>query len=277
MDQFLNAASAPLQEEAQPASVFERAIAFIIDWLLIVTLCVWPYFILMRFGNWYPSAAQLSVLGFLPAVLFVSYSAVFASGGRRTLGKYLLGLKVVKRGTAEPLGFLKAALRGVGYLLSMGTFFLGFAFAVLNSRRLALADLMAGSEVISTREKSAAESVVISALGTLLIGLCFFYVYAIFFIMPGAVATRRIDLANKQLERIAFLENLHKETFGYYTPDLNRLALISGDPVHFQRDLQLHFRRRGFRIGVAADGYTIKALAKDKDSSEVEFTAEFAK
>ena len=69
--------------------------------------------------------------------------------------------------------------------------------------------------------------------------------------------------AQEQLVKIAYLEELHKTRYGFYTNDLLRLALISGDAVQFQRDMQQYFRPSHFKIGVSKDGYYIEGLSKD--------------
>lgn len=71
--------------------------------------------------------------------------------------------------------------------------------------------------------------------------------------------------AKEQLVKVAYLEELHKERYGVYTNDLLRLALISGDAVQFQRDMQQYFRPNGFRIALNknGNGYLIEGFAKD--------------
>jgi phosphoglycerol transferase MdoB-like AlkP superfamily enzyme len=157
----------------------------------------------------------------------------------------------------------------LGYLIGIVTFFAGFALALFNARRFAVQDLMASSAAISTREKTTAEAVVISSFGTLLIGLCVFYVYYILFIMPSSYDKKRVEEANAQINRIAFLQMQHKELFDSYTSDIVRLGLISGDPVQFQRDIQRNLRRRGFSVGIDKNGFSIKAIAKDTEDTEV--------
>ncbi len=74
--------------------------------------------------------------------------------------------------------------------------------------------------------------------------------------------------AEKQLVKVAYLEELHKRRYGVYTTDLRRLALISGDAVQFQRDMQQYFRPKDFRIGISEDGYYIEGRAKDNADPE---------
>ena len=197
------------------------------------------------------------------------YCGFFTTDGRQTLGKFLVGIKVIDRKTGESLTFNKALLRGAVYFVNLFTAFLGFAIALLNKRRLALEDYISGSEVISVREKSPNESIALSALGTLLMAGLFFYVYYMFFLMPSPYQQELVNNARDQVNKLAYLEEVHKQHFGKYTSDLNRLALISGDPVQLQRDIQKNLKRRGFSIGVNKDGFQISAIAKDKEETVI--------
>ncbi|MDR1123782.1 MAG: RDD family protein, partial [Elusimicrobiota bacterium] len=201
--------------------------------------------------------------------LFILYCTVLGCGGRRTLGKALMGIAVVNKDTLQPLGFVKSFLRALGYIIGLITAFGGFALALLNKRRRAVQDLIGGSIVISTREKGAAESVVTAALGTALMALCVFCVYYSFFVAPSSYQKMLVANADNELERIAQVQIYHRVVYGYYTPDIVRLGLISGDPVQFQREIQRNLKRRGFSMGVGNDGFTLKAVAKDKNETEV--------
>ena len=109
----------------------------------------------------------------------------------------------------------------------------------------------------------------ISALGTMIIGGMIFYVYYIAFLTPSVSQRELVENARDQLNQLAYLEEVHKQHFGRYTSDLMRLALISGDPVQLQRDIQKNLRRRGFSIGINQEGYQISAIAKDKKETIV--------
>lgn len=251
------------------ASIFERAVAFIFDFLLFFSAYIWLIYILVVIIGFYTTPLQDKMFMSAFWVSFIAYHAFFSCGGRQTLGKFLMGIKIVKKGTDEPLPFIKALIRPFGYFLSVLTFFGGFALALISKRRHALEDLLVGSEVISIREKSAAEAVVTSMLGTLFMAAAVFYIYYIFFMMPTDLQKAQVSAAQQQVDRIAFLQDLHKQNFGSYTSDMVRLGLISGDPVKFQRDVQNNLRRRGFTMGIDKNGYSIKGIAKDKDDTEV--------
>ena len=260
------------EQEYQPeiAYVFERAIAFLVDSLLFFSVYLWSLYLLVRGGLWLPTTTQERLYALFFFVLFVLYSGFFSSGRRNTLGKALIGLKVVNKDSYEPLSFSKGVIRGFGYALGVITFFAGFALAFLNKKRRAVQDLVGGSVVISTREKGTTESIVISAFGTLLIAISIFYVYYVFKVMPASFNKVKVEAAQEQVNDVAFLQHAHREMFGYYTPDIIRLGLISGDPVQFQRDMQSNLRRRGFTIGLNNNGFIIKGIAKDPDNTQVE-------
>ena len=66
----------------------------------------------------------------------------------------------------------------------------------------------------------------------------------------------------------------HRIRYGQYTSDILRLALLSGDPVQFQRDMNrvLSTGRGSIRIGVKDNVYKISALAKDVKKTPVYYT-----
>ncbi len=247
------------------ASVFERAIAFVIDVMLWLTVSTWLYQTLQ------PKSINIYFL--LSLLTFVLYETIFSMGKLKTIGKFLLGIKVIDRKTKGNLDFTHAFLRAIGYILSIFTFFLGFAFVLFSKKRLALEDLLAGSEVISTREKTGTEMTLISFFGTILIIFAIYFAYNNLIFNPYKAMKQS---AQEQLVKIAYLEEVHKQKYGSYTNDLLRLALISGDEVQFQRDMQQYFRPNGFKIGVSKEGYYIEGFAKDNadpaKSSKVYFT-----
>lgn len=247
------------------ASIFERTIAFVIDVMLWLTVSSFIYKIM--------HLSSTRTYLFFSVLAFILYVTVFSIGPLKTIGKFLLGIKVINRHTKQNLGFGRAFSRAIGYLLSFCTCFLGFAFVIFSRKRLALEDLLAGSEVISTRKKTGTEMTLISILGTILILATIYLAYNNLIFNP--YRAMKVS-AEEQILRIAYLEELHKQHYGFYTNDLLRLALISGDAVQFQRDIQQYFRPHHFRIGVSADGYYIEGIAKDNadpnKSSKVYFS-----
>lgn len=249
------------------ASVFERAVAFIVDVMLWVTISTTIYKLCGFSIN--SNYALISV------ILFIVYLTIGNAGKLQTIGKFLLGIKVINRKTKENLSVIRSFLRAIGYLVSVGTVGIGFVFVLFSKKRLALEDLIAGSEVVTIRKKTNSEMTFISFLGTLLIIGTVYLVYNNLIFNPYKAMK---ESARGQLIKVAYLEELHKKHYGTYTSDLLRLALISGDAVQFQRDMQQYFRPNGFRIALNknGNGYLIEGFAKDnadpKKSSLVSFS-----
>lgn len=253
----------------ETASVFERAVALLFDVLMFASVYLWSSYVLIMKLDWITTPKQNVVIYIFFNILFILYCSVLSSGGRQTLGKFLIGIKVISKDGQTPLSFVKAFIRTLGYYVGFVTFFVGFAFALLNKKNRALQDLLGGSMVVSVREKSPAEATAVAALGTFLIALMVFYVYFVLFMLPSPFQKERVAAAQEQVNKLAYLQELHKENFGYYTADLVRLGLISGDAVQLQRDIQHNLRRRGFSLGVTQDGYKISAIAKDGEETVV--------
>jgi uncharacterized RDD family membrane protein YckC len=257
------------QPQYETASVFERAVALLFDVLMFASVYLWSSYVLIMKLDWITTPTQNVVIYISFNILFILYCSVLSSGGRQTLGKFLIGIKVVSKEGQAPLSFVKAFIRTLGYYAGFMTFFGGFTLALFNKNNRALQDLISGSMVVSVREKTAAEATAIAALGTFLIALMVFYVYFILFMLPSPFQKARVQAAQEQVNRLAYLQEMHKENFGYYTADLVRLGLISGDAVQLQRDIQHNLRRRGFSLGVTTDGYKISAIAKDGEETVV--------
>jgi uncharacterized RDD family membrane protein YckC len=93
---------------------------------------------------------SLGTLLLVGAPVIVSlYNVLFWWLRGQTPGKWLLGLRVVALGGGR-VGFARAVIRLVGYLLSALPFYLGFLWIVGPERR-GFHDRLAGTEVIYTR------------------------------------------------------------------------------------------------------------------------------
>lgn len=234
------------------ATIFERAIAFVMDLMICLVVLTVIYKIV--------GTPSITIYLIFVILFFVLYTTILTTGKLQTIGKFLLGIKVIDRKTKQNLTFSKAFLRAIGYVINLFTAFIGFSFVLFSKKRLALEDLLAGSEVVSVRQKTSSEMTLITVLGTALIFGAVYLVYSNVVFDP--YKAMKVSAEN-QLKKIAQLEELHKKHYGVYTTDLLRLALISGDAVQFQRDMQQYFRPHRFKIGVSENGYYIEGLAKD--------------
>ena len=126
----------PVESDAlRPAGFMIRGLAMAIDLLVLVLLiAVVP-------ALWMFPASMGGLL--IPLVYFSVMHGVFG----RTLGKTLLGLKVVRLDGSE-LSFLDGIVRTINYALSAIPFGLGFFVTVFSRRRLAFHDLVCGTRVI---------------------------------------------------------------------------------------------------------------------------------
>jgi uncharacterized RDD family membrane protein YckC len=92
-----------------------------------------------------PVAGALTVAGSVVG-LFLAYSALGWWLYGRTLGKGLMGLRVVRKDGTNP-HFLRSAVRAFGYLVS-SILMLGFLWVLVDRRRKAWHDHLAGTWVV---------------------------------------------------------------------------------------------------------------------------------
>ena len=124
---------------------------------------------------------------------------------------------------------------------------------------------------MQSRPKSWGEKTALTLTGLVLLSAFSYCFYSQVF-GDGSYAQKRMILqAKNHLEKIGYLEELHRIHFGSYTNDLLRLSILSGDPVQFQRDTQKVLDRKGFKIGVSDRDYKISARAKDVRKTPVYF------
>ena len=144
---------------------------------------------------------------------------------------------------------------------------------MVDDRNRALHDIFGGSVVVELRERAAWEVWAVRALGTLLLIVFASSLYQSF----GGRDWQnkyKVRQAKDFLQNMALLEEGQKLHYGYYTNDILRLALLSGDPVQFQRDMNkvLSTGKGSIRIGVKDNVYKISALAKDAQKTPVYYT-----
>ncbi len=258
----------------QYAAITERFVALAIDYGIIFLPLQVIAWLVCKLAGRYLELWQVIAMAVGMNVVFILYEAVFSSGGRVSIGKNLVGIAVVKKDLSGPISFPRALLRAVGYYMSAFLFFGGFALALVDDKKRALHDFLGGSVVIQLRERDAWEVWAVRAMGTLL--LCVF-VFSLYQSFGGRDWQNKYKVrqADQFLGKIAILQEGHKLRYGYYTNDFLRLALLSGDPVQFQRDMDKVLasgRKYALGIGVKGETYTISAFAKDKKHTPVYYT-----
>ncbi|HBD20107.1 MAG TPA: hypothetical protein DC063_08470 [Arenimonas sp.] len=145
-------------DDVVDAGFLRRFAAFLIDSLIVSTVFYGIYlvgFVLLALamaGGGEPdeSAMVAGVLGFsllYPLLSLAYFAGMESSAKQATLGKMVLGIKVVdERG--QRLGFGHAAGRWLASALSYLTFYIGFAMAGFTARKQALHDLVASTYVV---------------------------------------------------------------------------------------------------------------------------------
>lgn len=133
--------------EGEPAPLGARFLAALLDgvFLYVVALLFTAAFLLL------PASGASGLLLVFLAVVEVGYYWVPTALWGQTLGKRLLGIKVVDA-EGEPPGWGRAAMRElVGKPLSGLSLGLGFLAALFHPERRALHDLVGGTRVVAAR------------------------------------------------------------------------------------------------------------------------------
>jgi uncharacterized RDD family membrane protein YckC len=142
------------------ASLFARFLAIVIDlsFLLSVSLLLFASGLigaLMGVGAGKASFSDLLstlrifvfVFFFFEIFLFLFYFTYLTAWDENTFGKYIFGIRVVRRRDNAPLGLTRSLVRALVYWLSALPLFLGFCMALVSGGR-ALHDVIVGTAVI---------------------------------------------------------------------------------------------------------------------------------
>lgn len=133
-----------------------RCGAVLIDYIILITIPV-ASLLIYRFSGQEPAKIlnnDITNIGWtIFVLLFLTNSLILPLIIGQSIGKFLTGLRVVKKdGSSASLGSF--ALRHlIGYPLTILTGGLGFFIAILNSKGRALHDLLAGTVVIYGRKR----------------------------------------------------------------------------------------------------------------------------
>ncbi len=138
----------------RPAGFVSRLLALSIDAVVIT--------VVLALGNWIstiiasmvrlsaPSWVERQGRGVAVGVwvaFVILYEVVSWSGFGRTLGKALMGLRVVTR-DGERVGVLRAFARVFGYVVAAIPLYAGFAWVIVDERRRGWHDFIAGTHVL---------------------------------------------------------------------------------------------------------------------------------
>lgn len=258
------------EEGLRLAPLSDRAVAFSIDYALFNA----GYLLSLKllFPDIPLSANPQSMLWFgLWAALFIIYQAYSSCEGRASIGKSLLGLKVVAL-DHTPLGLEAALIRSVTYLASsiLGA---GFAWSLFNPTRQCWHDLVSGSVVVETRHKRAALRPWIQAGA--------FACLAVFGLSwmcqnvwkPRFYQVKALAYSQVGFNEISELQKVYRHKKGKYASSLISLSTVSPDPQNFLRDMAAVYDfNSGVKIQTNKTGYTIVARARNQNRTLLTYT-----
>ena len=251
------------------ASVTERFVALLIDYAIVFMILQFVVWVLLGLIGKRYDPFFILVAFILLNVIFILYETIFSCADRTTLGKALVGIGVMRKDLQGPLPWYRALLRTIGYYISAVLFFCGFLWAFVDNKKRALHDFIGGSVVVEVRPRSGLEKGLVRCAGGLILAAFLSIFYFQYFGGKSWLQKYKVRQAEKMLQNVAILEEGHVRKYGYYTNDLLRLALLSGDPVQFQRDMQRYLQPKGFYIGINDYSYKITAYAKDNKTTQV--------
>lgn len=161
---------------ARYAGFASRLLAMMID--LLIVAVIWIFWgltfsflgrtsgineLLSLVGNFFlwitPYRSIVSIALEVSALLLVAqiYFTFFYGFGGATIGKYLMGLRVIRR-NGQPLSLARAALRTLAYTVSSLVIYAGFFNILLDERRRAWHDILLGTVVVHTWQGSPDEA-----------------------------------------------------------------------------------------------------------------------
>jgi uncharacterized RDD family membrane protein YckC len=141
--------------EVNLATFWQRLLAFIIDYLLMVIIVVvgcynFDQYLPFRMANLdIDNMRQREVLQVIfSAVFFIYHFLFYISPLKGTLGQYLFKIIVVDA-DGKPISLGKAVIRSVCKVLSFNIFFLGFISVIFSKYRQSFHDALAKTYVVS--------------------------------------------------------------------------------------------------------------------------------
>jgi uncharacterized RDD family membrane protein YckC len=135
--------------DSQPAGFFRRLFAFTLDWVILSIMADIVRFAYKFGGGSRGSRLSVDVAMGLSAILFFLYFTLLTAEGGQTLGKRVMGIRVVRTDGAN-LSYTRAFIRSFGYIISSFFFCLGFLWAIWDRKKQAWHDKIAGTMVVRT-------------------------------------------------------------------------------------------------------------------------------
>ena len=252
-----------------PAGFNERFLAYVIDAAPFVAAAYFTFSFLVGNGSMqYSFAAEIKwkIMWIVP---YVVYETVLSSGGRATIGKRLLNIRVKAADGLTDLSVTAAFMRAIGYFISAAPLNLGYLIALVTTDKRALHDLMGGSRVISIKERSDRADGLILAVSWALIAMFTGSWINRSFLTLSPEDKRLVGMARVTIAKVAKLEEIHRMTYGRYTEDMKRLAALTGNPAAVRREIIKTIEPNTLSLATDGRAYIITAKAKNWRKTEV--------
>lgn len=256
-------------EGPQPAGFNERFVAYVIDALPFVLLTYATLKVAVAAKLFPYTSGNEWLWKFLWMGLYIVYEALFSSGGRATVGKYLLSIRV-RATDGGDLPLSKAFVRAFAYFLSSATFNLGYLVALVTKDKRALHDFLAGSRVVSIRERSDWGNGLVLALswGMMVILAGTWLNNTVLKLSPSEKA--QIIAAHRTISKLAKLEEIYMQREGRYTNDLRKLADLTGNVNAVRAELFKNLQPDSLTISSNGRKFLITAKARNWRKTEVQ-------
>lgn len=253
--------------ETRAARFSDRFVAYLLDTLPFAAGAAATLWVLLGPLAKAPAPELLALVGAVWATLAFAYQLVGNLKGA-TLGKRLIGLRVVSRDGGQP-DFLRCLIRSVVWLIGTTAGSFGFLVALFNRENRALHDYASGTVVVESYRKSKAEGAALFIAGALIaVGLFVFQIYS-GWSKPTPGDRAAVARANEGLAVIAQVQEVYKEKHGTYATSIDHLAEASGDPAEFRTAMALLFRPEPFKMEAGNRGWRIRAVARDRRGTPV--------
>lgn len=252
----------------RPAGFNERFIAYVIDALPFVLAAYWTMGMMISSGNLSNTTGGQLRWKLVWIALYLVYETWLSSGGRATVGKLIMGIRVKDKDGSD-LSVPKAFFRSLGYFVSATPLNLGYVVALFTPNKRALHDYIGGSRVISVKERGDfAQGAVFAVSWALMLFFGVTWLNQTFLAMTPS-EKRLVAQARRGVNAVAKLEEMHMDSYGVYTDDIRRLAAMSGDVNRFRRELMDCIDPSSLVIATDGSEYVVKAKARNWRKTEV--------
>ncbi len=273
MQEEIMPAAAPIgaaTEESGPraAGFNERFIAYVIDALPFVLAAYWTMGMMIASGSLANTTGGQLKWKLVWIALYLVYETWLSSGGRATVGKLIMGIRV-KDKEGSDLSVAKAFFRSLGYFVSATPLNLGYVLALITPNKRALHDYIGGSRVISVRERGdLAQGAVFAISWSLMLFFGVTWLNQTFLAMTPS-EKRLVAQARRGVNAVAKLQEMHMASYGVYTDDIRRLAVMSGDVTRFRRELMDCIDPSSLQMATDGEDFLVKAKARNWRKTEV--------